>query len=76
MMIEKVLEKAITTHDFSIVMNEIIRLGPGIYKNVHNRSVRILSQNEIEKPITLLDFDFASLGIIPLFDIQDNNYTV
>lgn len=74
MIIEKVLENAIRTDNFSRVMDEIVKLGPEIYINSHNRSVRILSQKEIKDSVTWLDFDFGSLGIIPLFDIQDNNY--
>lgn len=74
MIIEEVLENVIKTDDFSRLLDEIVKIGPEIYKNIHNRCVRILSEEEINDPVTLLDFDFGILGIIPLFDVQDNNY--
>ncbi len=51
-----------------------LSLKPDFYETSKKRKIRKLCNNEILDSKDVLDFDFASQSLVPLFDVMDNNY--
>lgn len=74
MNIEELLSDISKDCSFERLIKYINSIDSGIYSNNCERRIRKLTVEEIESPIDYLDYDFDACGLIPVFDIYDNNF--